>query len=156
MPRAVEAATSTAGEQTLGREETNSGRGADADWPLTLVVTGTVVADELDARGQSVNQLLVKETDRGDRVVVSVDTDNTVVLSTGLAGIEERRSVSDVEVLDVSACHCLLSPWNHLDSGNLAELGLLLLLGPDDTDAGSGCIQLASAGRGNKAAAHQQ
>jgi len=105
MPRAVEAATSTAGEQTLEREEKNSGRRADADWPLTLVVTGTVVADELDARGQSVNQFLVEETDRSDRVVVSVDTDDTVVLSASLAGIEERSSVSDIEVLGVSTAH---------------------------------------------------
>ena len=139
MPRAVEAATSTAGEQTLEREETNNGRRADADRPLTLVVAGTVVADEFDARGQSVNQLLVKETDRSDRVVVSVDTDDTVVFSASLAGIEERSSVSDIEVLGVSTAHVSHEGVTHLDSGNLAELGLLLLLGPDDTDAGSGC-----------------
>lgn len=64
---------------------------------LTLIVAGTVVADVLDAAGQGVDQLLVEDADGLRRVVVSVDTDDAVVLA--LAVGEERLAVRRVVFL---------------------------------------------------------
>jgi hypothetical protein len=59
---------------------------------LTLIVSGTVVADVLDAGGETLDELFVENADGLGTVVVPVDTDDTVVLSARLAVFEELLS----------------------------------------------------------------
>jgi hypothetical protein len=43
----------------------------------------------LDTLGQSIDELFIENTNRLDRVVVPVNTDYSIVFTTGLAVIEE-------------------------------------------------------------------
>lgn len=75
-------------ERKIGGERHRAG--------LTLVVSCSVVADVLDTLRQSIDKLLVEQSDSSDRIVVSVDTNDIGVLSTLLGLLKERGSVRDV------------------------------------------------------------
>lgn len=64
---------------------------------LTLIVTRSVVTDILQALGQRLDELLVKQTDIADRVIVAVKSNDVGVLS--LTIFEEGITGGRVELL---------------------------------------------------------
>ena len=59
---------------------------------LTLIVTSTIVTNVFNTLGQSLDKFLIKDTNSRSRIIVSVDTDYSIVFTTRLAVLEELFS----------------------------------------------------------------
>ena len=59
---------------------------------LTLIVTSTIVTNVFNTLGQSLDKFLIKDTNSRSRIIVSVNTDYSIVFTTRLAVLEELFS----------------------------------------------------------------